>query len=225
MKCKIPGCMRAPRPRTAPTGPAPRTCDEHEPHKARRRARAKATPAAPPPAPARQPCPRPALAAAPAAPAPARRPCAGCSYGTNGRGDHEATCTVAYKAAAPSVRELDGARATVRAVVESTKSLPAARRVLVAAGLRALGREVQRAIAVLSHGASPWTCPACGPLTEEPLHGKDEAMHCPHDGCDEVVHVVGVEPVPGEPGAFKGQPIGAAYRGKAGTAVYPTGEV
>jgi len=35
-----------------------------------------------------------------------------------------------------------------------------------------------------------WRCPKCGPVGT-PLHGEDEAMHCPEPGCDEVVSLPG----------------------------------
>jgi hypothetical protein len=99
-------------------------------------------------------------------------------------------------------------------------ALPSRQKQALASALRDVQRSTARALALLTTTPGPWDCPACGPLVDEPLHGADERMHCPNDGCDEVVSVAGLAPAPGEPGAAKGLPSGSAYRGtKAGTVV------
>lgn len=62
--------------------------------------------------------------------------------------------------------------------------LTAATRTAIERAARAAIRENHRVLELLAHGASPWSCEDCGPLTarELPVHGADERMHCPR--CD-----------------------------------------
>lgn len=115
-------------------------------------------------------------------------------------------------------KEPRGAGAEAAAFLELARqsaSLPPAQKALVGAQLREIGRAVQKALLILSQGLGVWACTSCGPLVDEPIHGKDERMHCPNDGCDAVAVVVGVEKE--EKAVDRG--IGHAFRGAAGTVV------
>lgn len=65
--------------------------------------------------------------------------------------------------------------------------------------LRSMGRQIQHALAILSQGTTGWACPKCGPLRHAPMHGADERLHCPNDGCDEVIPVLEQDEKPKAP--------------------------
>lgn len=54
----------------------------------------------------------------------------------------------------------------------------------VDAATRAVDREMRRLRDIATNGTGPWRCASCGPLAqnETPVHGLDEALHCPR--CD-----------------------------------------
>lgn len=101
------------------------------------------------------------------------------------------------------------------AVRQAVATFPVEKRQALERQLREIARGAKAALDLLGASGCPWTCPRCGPLARQPLF-DGAAMHCPNDGCDEIVKLTGED----EP---KKGGLGDAWRNYPKTSAAPRG--